>query len=313
MSDPVTQAAQANLEATAVDESIESSELDEAEIAEEAAAAPATEAEKKRLKKLKIKYNGKETEEELPFEIDDNPEYIDYMQRKLQLAKMGQQKAQEHATLQNQVSQFIQELKKNPRKALANPNIGVDLKQLAAEILQEEIENSQKSPEVLEKEKLEAKLKALEDERKQEKEQFRQAELQRLTDEAYERYDTAIDQALTGAKIPKSPYALKKMADYMILALDNNIDISPKDLVPIIEDEVMNDMKEMFSAMPAEALVDFVGKEVFDKMRKHNLSKPRKAAANPAIQKKSVDVGQTKAEPKKDTGVKQSYKDFFGV
>lgn len=270
--------------------------------------------EVKRLKKLKLKFNGREIEEELPFEIDDNPANIEYMQRQLQMAKLGQQKSQDYSNLQKQVSAFVEELKKNPRKALANPNIGIDLKQLAAEILQEEIENSQKSPDQIKAEQLENKLREIEEERAREKEESQKVELERLTNQAYERYDMLMSKALDESDLPKSPYVVKKMADYMMLAIQNDLDVTPSDIVPIIKEEVLNDFKQMVGVMPAENLQAFFGKDVIDKVRKHNLAKVKKKQTSAALGKKDIDVGASKVAPKKKEDVKpQTFKDFFGV
>src|ERR1700740_338074 len=73
---------------------------------------------KKKLNSLKIKFNGKEVEEKLPFEIDE--EHADYMRRQIQMAKLAQTKSQESAALERDIINFIQELKTNPRKALSN-------------------------------------------------------------------------------------------------------------------------------------------------------------------------------------------------
>lgn len=271
-----------------------------------------TEAEKKRIKKLKLKFNGQEFDEELPFEIDDNPEAVEYMTRKLQLAKLGQSSTQRYSQLEKEVLQFVDELKKNPRKALSDPRIGVDIKKLAAEVLEEEIENSQKSPEQLEKERLELRLKELEDERKKEKEDQRQKELERMMEQEYERYDTMISRALETTDLPKSPYVVKKMADYMILGIQNGIDVQPEMVMNLVREEVVNDIKEMFSAMPAEVINQILGKETYDKIRKYNLSKT-KGKKTPAVEKKALDVGKSSSkEPEVETQ-KKTIKEIFGI
>lgn len=128
-----------------------------------------TPIEKKRINKIMLKYNGQSYEETLPFEIDDDPKIIEYLTKQAQLAKMSQSSAQNSASLEKEVLSFLQELKTNPRKALQNPMIGIDIKQLAADILEEEIENSRKSPEQLKIEAYEARLKAVDEERAKEK------------------------------------------------------------------------------------------------------------------------------------------------
>ena len=177
----------------------------------------------KKLKpKEKVHYvNGKEFEEKLPFEIDDDPAAIEYMTKQLQLAKMSQSKAQEAKALESEVVSFLQELKANPRKALANPMIGIDIKQLAAEILEEEFENSKKSPEQLEKEKLELELKAIKEEREREKKEAEDRAYQQTLERSYEKYENMLTSALeSNPDLPSNPYIVDKMTKYMSIAVD---------------------------------------------------------------------------------------------
>lgn len=266
---------------------------------------------KKTLKSLKIKYNGREYDEALPFEIPDTPESVDYMRKQLQMSRMGQGKSQELAEFQKQAVEFIDQLKKNPRKILSDPNIGVDLKKIASEILQEEIENAKKSPDQIEKEKLQAELKQLQEERKQEQEQAKQKEFNRIQEQEYERYETLITSALETSDLPKTPYTVKKMADYMLLGLQNGLDVSPQDVLGLVREEMQNELQEMFAAMPEENIEKVVGKETINRLRKKNLQKAKQIITKQQIQ----DVGAKKTEAPKDDNVdkkKTDMKQFFG-
>lgn len=293
---------------------VENEDIDnEEEIVEEP--SELTESQKKRIRKLTLKFNGKEFEEELPFDIDDNPEAIEYMKKQLQLAKLSQSKAQEYSQLESELKQFVEDLRKNPRKILSDERLGIDLKKIAAEILDEEIQNSQKTPEQIERDQLEAKLRALEEERDSEKEQRRKADMERLVQQKYEHYDTQLSKALDSSDLPKSPYIVKKMADLMILGVKNGLAVDPSDVVPLVRDEMHNDLKEMFMSMPAEVISELIG-EGYDKVRKHRLKNrtPAKnsAAVNAGNQKKVTDVGE--AKPKTATSKdKKTIKDFFGI
>lgn len=264
---------------------------------------------KKMLKSLKIKFNGREYDEELPFEIPDDEASIKYMKEQLQLGRLARSKSQEYSSLEKEVKAFVDELKKNPRKALANPAIGVDIKKLAQEIIEEEIENAAKSPEQLEREKLESELKAMKEEREKEKEEGRQREFERLQEQEYERYETAMSKALEGSKLPKSPYVIKKMADYMLLGLQDGMDLQPEDVIPIVEQEMQNDLKEMFAIMPDEVIEAVVGKDVINRIRKRSIAK---AKAQPPVPVKS-SVRDVASEPKKETKEPVSFKKFFGI
>ena len=67
------------------------------ESAQSAAQTPAQAAaeQARKLNALRLKVDGQELEEELPFEIPDDPEAVEYMTRQLQMAKMGSKRAQE--------------------------------------------------------------------------------------------------------------------------------------------------------------------------------------------------------------------------
>lgn len=296
-----------SLESTQAAEGLESAAAEG-----EAAESTAAKKEAARIKKLRLKVDGQELEEELPFEIDDNPEAVEYMTRQLQMSKAAQKRMGEHAQLQKEVKYFLDELRKNPRKILSDPTIGIDVKQLAAQIIEEEIANSQKSPEQLEKERLEAELRSLQEEREQEREELRQKEFSRLQEIEYERYDNLMSKALETSDLPKSPYVVKKMADYMLLGLNEGIDVSPEDVLPLVREEIQNDLREMFAVMPDEVIEKIVGKEVFSRVRKKNVAKA-KAAPTP-VKSAIKDTGaSTKGATNANSAEKKSFRDFFGV
>lgn len=267
-------------------------------------------ATKAKLKKLNLKVFGSSVEEELPFEIDDDPRIVEYMTKQLQLAKASQRSMQEKSSLEKEVGSFIEELRKNPRKVLSDPRMSIDLKKMAAEIIEEEIVQSQKSPELIEKEKLEARLKELEDERKKEKDEFREKELQRHTEQQMIQYDNQMSKALEKSDLPKSPYIVKKMADYMLLGLNNDIALTADDVVPMVREELQNDLREMFAVMPDEVIEALVGKEVFARQRKKNVAKAKGAPPIP-VKSQIKDTG-SKSEVKTETK-KINMKDFFGM
>lgn len=289
--------------------STEASDTEASPVQQDLQAAPKTpiKAEVQRLKKLKLKIDGREYEENLPFEFDDKPEIKEYLERHLQKAKAFDKRSQEYSQLTKEVGTFLEDLKKNPKKVLGDPNIGLDLKKLAASIIEEEIENSKKSPEQLQREKLEEKLKSIEEERKKEKEEFQRKEFERLQAQEYERYDIQISQALEKSDLPKSPYVIKKIADYMLMGLNEGMDISPADVLPLVRNEIQSDLHEMFKVMPAEVIEKIVGKDVFAQVRKRSIAKSKEVAPLKSV--KDTGGGKKDDAPKG----KQSFKDFFKI
>jgi hypothetical protein len=271
-------------------------------------AAPAVEVTAKKVeqalrKKLKLKVDGKEIEDEVDLEDEEG------LTKKFQLAHVAQKRMAEKAQLEKEVREFIDLLRKDPRKVLSDPNLGIDLKQFAASIIQEEIENSNKSPEVLEKEKAQRELKELREENARKDAEYKRLEMERLNEVEFQRYDNQMSQALEKSDLPKSPYVVKKMADYMLLGLQNNMNLSPEDVLPIVREEIISDVKAMFGAMPQEVVEKIIGKEFITAMRKKSLAKPRTPTAP-----KIVDSG-TKPAKKTDDKKKpvMDYKSFFGV
>jgi len=259
---------------------------------------------KKQIKKLKLKVDGKELEEE--FDLSDD----EYLTKQIQLAKVAQKRMSEYATLEKEVRNFIEDLRKDPRKVLSDPNIGIDIKQLAASIIEDEITASKKSPEQLEKEKLENELKSLKEEREREKEEKKQLELERLQQQEHQRYDQLMTKALEKSDLPKSPYIVKKMANYMLLGLQQGLDVTPEDVLPLVREEMTNDLKEMFAVMPDEVIEALVGKDVITRIRKKNIAKAKAQPPVP-VNKSIQDTGKQIED--KSAAEKKSFKQFFGV
>ena len=264
-----------------------------------------------RIKKLNLKVDGKEFSEDLPFDIPDTPEARDYMTKQLQMSKVSQKRMGEKAQLEKEVIAFIEELRKNPKKALSSKEFGIDMKNLAKEIIEEEIENSQKSPEQLKAEKLERELNEMKDAREKEKEEMRQRELSRLQEQEYERYDMLMTKALEGSDLPKSPYVVKKMADYLLMGLQEGIDVTPEDVLPLVRQEMESDLKEMFAIMPDEVVEKIVGKDVINRLRKKNVAKAKGQTPIAPVKTGIKDSGAKPAA--KGPTEKKNFKQFFGI
>ena len=266
-----------------------------------------TPAEVKKIKQLKLKFNGKEIVEDLPFEIEES--HADWLVKQRQKAMLADHKANEYSQLEREIGQFINELRANPKKALANPLVGVDVKQLAAQILQEEIEQAQKSPEQIERERLEEELRAIREEREQEKQRLKEQELRILEEREFERFDSLMSDAIANSDLPKSPYVVKKMTDYLIMGIDAGLDITPADVVPLIQEEIRRDIQEMFQVMPVEVIEQVLGKNNIDKLRKKRVASASKPPV--PVSKQAVDVSSSPKKEEKKPEVK-TMKDFFG-
>lgn len=262
-----------------------------------------TKKEEQTLKEYKLKVNGRE--KVVKFNPFDDNEVTKYLQK----AEASDSKFQEAAEVRKAAMEFIEQLRKNPRKVLSDPNIGVDVKKFAEDILNEEIKEMEKSPEQREKERLQKELEELKKQAQEREETAKRAEFERLQLEQERILENEITAALDVGNMPKTPYAVKRMAEMMMIALENNIDLSPKDVAHIVKNNTMKDFKELLNSLSDDQVEDFIGKDVIGRIRKKNIAKVK--AVQSANNIKPSGTAPKKEAPQKTEKI--TYKRFFGV
>ncbi len=260
------------------------------------------EEKKANIRKLKLKYEGKE--EDFDLDMDNNEELVKH----LQLSKMSQKKAQESAQLKKEVEQFFSLLKKDPKRVLSDPSLSIDIKKFAEDIINEEIENMQKTPEQKELAKAQKELEDIKAKLKEEQDAKDSAEKARFEEQMAVELDRDIEQALSSNEMPKSPIYVKRMAEYMMLALNNGIDLKPKDVIKLVKKDVDEEIKKFFEASPDEVLEGLVGKDRITKMRKKQIAQAKQSVVTANSVKPTGAADKPKAPVKKDP---IQFKDFF--
>ena len=260
------------------DESAEQTEelLEEQEESSEQQAQE--EAQKKAEQALRKKYNLKVNNKvkELELDLGNDAEVQKYLQKAL----AADEKFEEAASIKKGFANLIEQIKTNPLAILTHPDIGVDIKALATQVLAQEMEDMEKSPEQKRIEELERKLKEKEELEKQIEEEKKQAELAKLEAEAVEELDVQITEALAKSELPKSPYVVKRIADTMYNAMRMGYtDVTVAQIMPYVEEQITGEIQALFDAAPEQTsqklLEKFVGKKNLDKYRKARVSKPK--------------------------------------
>lgn len=276
------------------------------ELQQEAVPAQVKE-ELKRVKQLKLKVYGQEVTEDLPFEVDDKPEIVEYLTKQLQLSKAAQRAMQETQTTRQAAQQLFDMIKGNTKQALIEA--GVDPKEFAAHLIEEEIKAAQLSPEEKERQELQSKVKKYEEELRQKEEQYKQKELERLTQMEYERLDKEMSEAIEHSDITKTPYVIEKMARYMHIGLKEGVDIKPQEALQIVRTEMLDELKTIINSLPEDKAEEFIGKEVLDRFRKKNLAKAKQQT--PATVKAAIrDIAKTGG--KEDGPKPKKFSEVFG-
>jgi hypothetical protein len=264
------------------------------------------EAAAKRAYKLKV--NGRD------LEVDES-ELI----KRAQMGYSADQKWQETAQMRKQMDSFIQLLQTDPTKALEQ--MGYDVDKMAEDRIKYRIEEMQKSPEQIEREKMQRELEAMKAERDRERTEVQEREKTRLQDQFAIEIENDISAALDDNSygFPKTPYVVKRVADMMILAVQEGIktnnnrlkNITAKDVLPIVRDEIQREQRELYSLSPDDVFEQLVGKDRLNKYRKGKIKKtsaPKTASDVKSTGTKELQKAQDEANK---NAKKTNAKDFF--
>ena len=264
---------------------------------------------KKMLKEITYKANGQSYTEKLGFEIPEDQ--VEWMQKQLSLNKGAQKSMQQYSQLETEIKAFAASMKTDTKGALQR--LGIDPKQFAAMMLEEELKDQAMSPEERERNELRAKLKNLEDERNKEKEEFTKKELERTTQVEYERISTKMEAAIKTSGLPQDPAIVKRMAHYMLIGNEYGVRLEPEDVVEVVRDEMFAELKSLVSKLGADKVEELLGKEALNSIRKRNVAKATKTT--PATAKAATKSIEAPSKPKEEqkASEKQSIKSLFGI
>lgn len=286
-------------------EAASDSELTEVISDDDASAEEVAEAKHELAKRLSLKINGEEREFDLGSDTD-----IERLREMAQKGEGADQKFQEAAKIRKQMESFVELMQKDPIKALQQ--LGHDPDAIAEMHMQQRIEEMKKSPEQLEREKLQKELEAIRQEKEAlENEKF-EAEQQRIQNEYARQLDDEITSGLESSELPKSPYVVKRIAELLMMGLEQNSEITVQDVLPLAERQIKGEIQQMFGAMPEDVIEKILGDDVSNKLRKRRLSKMKKAPESASTIKATgtAEINAAKANEKKEATARKA-KDFF--
>lgn len=256
-------------------------------------------------KKLVIKVDGVESEEEIDFSNEEE------LKKMLQRSKAYDKRGKEYATLKSQTDMLLKMLQEDPEALLEK--MGKNLDEMAEKRLSKKVEELKKSPEQLEREKMEKELEELRQEKKKIQEEKDKAEAEKLRNMAAQEIEADIAEGLSSVKsiLPKNnPVVLQRIASAMLLAMQNGYpQVKAKDVIPMVEKQWKQELNEFFSVSSEDALEALVGKANIDRYRKTKVHSKTKAQTTTAKQV-AKDIGVKKQEAPKEE-VKYKMSDIF--
>lgn len=268
-SNPVSDAVAANPEAAqGIAKAVQNGEISEAQA-------------RKMIKQLTLKVDGKEIIEELPMEVP--AELEEFLKKELQMSKLSQKKAQEAAELKKakikqdaDMNAFLNHLLNSPKSVLKD--LGIDLSAFAEQVLNEELEEMQMDPRERQIRELEAELNKRKEAEKKLEEDRKAAEFKAMQDKFAADYERDLLEAMDSNKLSPSPYNISKLANMMLVALEQGIDVSFNDLVPIIVKERRDEIKSSLSGMTAEDILSILSDKTVNDIILKKTPAPKKQA-----------------------------------
>jgi hypothetical protein len=223
-----------------------------------------TEKAEAEFQPVKLKYGDEEIE-------------ITSMDQLTKIAQKGlgaERKFQEAASIRKTAEKLVATLKDNPIEILRHPALRDKMIEAAQELLFEHIQHEQMSAEdrarLQEREELERYRRA-EQERKVQEETKQREELR---DKYRQDYERQFIEALNDGGIPKSDWAVTRMAQYMRQAIKTGMsNIAPKDVVHLVKRDWQQAQSELYGQLDGDKLIQMLGPDIAEKIRKADVAK----------------------------------------
>jgi hypothetical protein len=258
-------------------------------------------------KKLKLKVDGREFEEEV--DLGDEA----YLTRELQKSKAFDKRMQEFAEYKKKVDAFMNAFNEDPEGLLEKMGKNVD--ELAEKRLRRRVEEMEKSPEQLEREKMAKELEELRLEKKRIQEEKERQEIEALRNQHAMELERDIKQALENADtvLPKrSPLVMHRIGQALFLAMKSGYpNVKVKDVIPLVEKQYKQELSELFKVMPEDTIEALIGKEPLHKWRKSLIAKNKAAKVQADVPSKGKIEDTGNKQRNEPTAEPKRFKDFF--
>jgi len=275
-------------------------------------AAPTQEEVSELWETLKLKINGEEVEEKI------NLKDKDYLTKQFQLARAGQKAMQERSEYEkvarqreSQLEQLINVLKENPASVLEE--LGYNVEELAEEVLREKVERMKRDPKELEIEELQSKLQEAIKREEQIKKAQEEKERELLQDKYAQEYQKDLIEAIDSSGLRNNPAIVSRAIQYMSIALKNEVNLSFKDIMPIVKSEIESDIEALLGKMPDEVVEKILKSDRIDslyKKRREKLKPKEEKKVPPPSMSGILDSGIQSQEVRKKIPVKDFFKNL---
>ena len=113
--------------------------------------------------------------------------------------------------------------------------------------------------------------------------------------QAQQEITSQIIDALEGSNLPKNPDVVKRIANYMFLAEQKGISVNPKQVVPLVEEDLRNLNAQILKSLEPNRRISYLGEDLLKQIRQDDLAR---------LKQNQGTVSQSVAKPKQNTNKK---------
>lgn len=230
---------------------------------------------------IKLKVNGEER----------SVKGMDEITRLAQLGAASNEKFQEAAQIKREIQNVFETLATNPGKIFRHPTLGQKFREAAEKYIYEELQLESMPEHIREGELAKRRLAEMEQELSEQSEAQQAEEIQRQQQYFRQKFENDISQALRHGNLPQTPYNVRRTALHMQNAIENGYELTFDQLAELVRTDIMEEHKQLIANTPdVDTLINIIGKENVDRIRKHNIDKINKQVeANPKVLSRQTD------------------------
>jgi len=177
-------------------------------------------------------------------------------------------------------------------------------KQEARQIIEEELlkeyEYEDLSPEEKKRREMEEELKKYKSKEEQEKAEREHAAKAREEAEYFKKLDDELAEAIKSSNLPKHPVFGKFALQYMASSASQDLDISAKDAMKLVEQDFLGVVQEVLSGLDAKTLKSWLGDKTLRSLREDAVSELKSKEPPFAKAKDNTPAKQAKLEDQDD-------------
>ena len=181
---------------------------------------------------------------------------------------MATRKAKDQEKLVSEIANMIQS---DPWTLLQRA--GYDPRKLAEEYLTQAIEEDMMPESERELKRVRLERDELERQYKEEMERREQEQMQGAIQQAQQEISSQIIDALSNSSLPKSPDVVKRIANYMLIAEQKGINVNPKQVIPLVEEDFRNLNASILKSLDPTKRISYIGEDLLRQIRQDDLAR----------------------------------------